>query len=1193
MLKQLNKIFAFILITALMVGIALPTSVSAYVEAGTDIPNGEYAVAFCYVKDGTSDHSAADSFMVKDSGRLIVNDGVAVFEHEVLKANYATFAYLAARKAGSEKAAITTVDGKETATGLEGYETVTVRDAVNSDYVVVQFVIEDIWKKQDVLMHINDIDNYFGLPTPYNHWYNAQLEIAVHDITLPNGSEGEEEEPTNSDVTAELLAERIAEGYVLLDAAMEGAYDGTYPAGSKDKLLSKLKLAESLIEEDSDNTSILEAAYKIADQAIKVFEASVITIDKSRLLEWIAIANAWVEGKLDGAEREAGVPEDVRYFPVSDGEYLPVENFGDHHKGPVAKVKEQIVKVQLVVDNAEATQTEVNAAFNTANGASNWELLDKQSLVASDLEIIVLDSLEKDAQISPYAGDISSNAVILQQAGPGYYRAFANFAFFNTDNELTDTSIRSNTASAADGLFSRWGATPARAVKNPDLTNTPVFSSVLSGEHRNTIKVYQMEVRSGNSTYLQTDELWQGLWSIQYPMELPEAERKTVYISFNKSYLDALNELIAAANAALEAAKEGTAAGQHSAYHIEQLQLAVAAAEETGQQLSAPRPEILKATHALQQAVDLFESASVKDVYLSAAHSTDAVFSSLNDTIGNQARVVTNDDGKLQVSLKLINSSSVTEFKVKAGEQYVDTVTVSEDKELNERVVSFEVNRLDQLIDAQARVVKAEQDDAQAHSIRLNFNDVNNAQLYELIQRALSTYESSLESEKQGEYIELAQSALHNAIIKANEEAVRIPARQSDSDEAYARLSSALDTFKNTIDGGNTENPGTGNPGTGNPGAGNPGTGNPGAGSDPVYPADGNYYMDFRILKAGTDANSMAGDYVYTTALVKVKGSQRTVMFTVMQSAEIKSFTLNGQSEKVVSRDTKLNTRVTSFTLSSLSNKMSGTVRIDWDAFNYHHSYDIQFVFDEASAVAVTENNPKVPGSDVDGNTGVDEGKVDEYGGGNSEGTEDNTAEEETNVTTEGGNNSSTSNENTAQTKLVFSDVENHWAKASIVRAINLGIVNGYSDGSFRPNETVTRSEFAVMISRALKLGGEAAASELKDYATIPSWAQAHVARVIAKGIIQGYSDATFRPNEQLTRAQLGVMVARAASLALDEEATFSFADAPQIPAWAQKEVAAAVKAGLIKGKEDNRFDPNGTATRAEALTIIIRLLDL
>jgi len=1115
MLKRLNKIFALLLITALVIGIALPTSVSAYVESGTVIPDGEYSVSYRYVKDGTSDNSAADSFMAKDSGKLIINNGTAVFEHEVSKANYATFAYLAARKAGTVKAVITNENGIETANGQEGYESVIVRDADNADHVVVQFVIEDIWKKQDVLMHINDTENYFGLPTPYNHWYNAQLEIAVSDITLPEDPGGEEEEPTNP----------------------------------------------------------------------------VVTVDKSRLVQWIETATAWVEGKMDGAEREAGVPEDVRYFPVSDGEYLPVEFFGDVFKGPVAKIQEQIVNAQLVVDNIEAAQNEVNEALNTANYASNWELLEKQRLAASDIEIIVLDSLEKDAKTSPHAGDISPNAVLIQQAGPDYYRAFANFAFYDTASELTDSSIRTNTPSAVDGFFSRWAATPARAVKNADLTNAPLFNSVLSGEHSETIKVYQSEVRSGNSTYLQTDELWQGLWTLQYPMELPEQERKTVFISFNKAYLDSLNDLIASAKATLELATEGTETGQHSAAQIEKLQLAIATAEETGKQLSSPRQEILKATHALQSAVDTFESAATKDVYVIAAHGTEAAFSSLNDFIVNQARVVTKDNGNVEVTLKLIDSSNVTEFKVKSDDKYVEAVTVSEDKNLDERTVSFEVSSLAELIDVQARVVISDEQYDQTQNIRLNINDVNNLKLYELIKEAFNAYEASLKSEKKGEYTELAQTALHNAIVKANEEAVRIPAEQSDTDEAYSRLNSAFDTFKKTIDGGNTENPGTGNPGTGSPG-----TGSPGSGSGPVYPADGNYYIDFRILKDGTDANSMAADYVNTTALVKVKGSQRTVMFTVLQSAEIKSFTLNGQSEKVVSRDTKLNTRVISFTLSSLSSKMNGTVRIDWDAFNYHHSYNIQFLFDESSAIALTENNPKVPGSDVDGNTGVDEGKVDEYkGGGSTGGTEENSTEEKNKeANSEEKEDSSTStNDNTGQKNLVFSDVDNHWAKASIVRAIKLGIVNGYSDGSFRPNETVTRSEFAVMISRALKLEGAVDSAELKDFATIPSWAQNDVSQVVAKGIIQGYADSTFRPNDPLTRAQLGVMVARAANLALDAEVSLSFADAAQIPAWAQKEVAAAVKAGLIKGKEDNRFDPDGTATRAEALTFIIRLLDL
>lgn len=147
-MKRFNKLFALLLIAALLVGIALPGSASAaYAEPGKTIPNGEYAVSYRYVKDGTTESSVADSFMVKDSGKLIISNGKGVFEHEVSKADYATFAYLAARKAGSPKTVIANVNGEETAVGKEGYEPVAVRDAANSNNVVIQFVIEDVWKK--------------------------------------------------------------------------------------------------------------------------------------------------------------------------------------------------------------------------------------------------------------------------------------------------------------------------------------------------------------------------------------------------------------------------------------------------------------------------------------------------------------------------------------------------------------------------------------------------------------------------------------------------------------------------------------------------------------------------------------------------------------------------------------------------------------------------------------------------------------------------------------------------------------------------------------------------------------------------------------------------------------------------------------------------------------------------------------
>lgn len=1181
-MNQLKKLFALLLITALFVGIAVPSSVSAYVEPGTDIPDGEYAVSYRYVKDGTTEDSAADKFVVKNSGKLIISNGEAIFEHEVTKANYATFAYLAARKPGAAKAVITSVEGKETATGQEGYEDITVRDAVNPDNVVVQFAIEDVWKKQDILMHIDDLENYFELPKRYNHWYNAQLEINVTDIIIPDIPGGDDEEPPVSAITEEMFAQRIAEGNALLDEAVEGDYDGTYPAGSKATLQTKLELAESLVEEAPGNAETLAAAYTIADQAIKVFQKSRITVDKSRLIQWIETATAWVDGKTDAGEREVGEPSPTTYTAVSDGEHLPVNLYGSGGiaKGPITLIKEQIELAQLVVDNELATQTQVTEIFNESNSKGDWELYDKQRLVAYDIEIMVLDSLEKDAKISQHAGDISPHAVMLQQKGPDYYQAFANFAFYDLENEMNDNSIRTVSATPSIGLFERWGSS-AIAVKNPELINTPAFSEVLAGEHSDTTKIYQAYVRSSNRTYLQTDELWQGLWKLQYPMELSEGDRKTVFISFNKAYLDTLKELIADAQVLVEGAEEGAEVGQHSAYYIDLLEAAIEAAQETAGQLSAPRPEILKATTALQTAINTFKAAETKQVYFSAVHSSKAEFSAMEQYFEKPALVVTDDEGDLHVTFTITGSSSVPEFKVKVGAEFVEATTVSTDADNDTRVVTFEVDSLSNLLDAKVRTVVPEQNYDRTHDIRMNFNNVDNEKLYELIQTAASAYKKAADSEITGQFYELALTSLSNAIELANEEAIRIPSEQSTTDAAEERLSNALKTFKETF-GDDNENPGTNpDPGT------NPGT-NPG-GNDPVYPANGYYYMDFTILKDGTNVASMANDYVVTQALVRVQGSNRTVMFTVLQSAEIKSFTMNGQSESVVSRNAKNNTRVTSFTVSSLAQKMNGTVRIDWDAFDYHNSYNIQFQFDESTAIALTESNPSVPGLEDDGNVGVDDGKVDEY---NGEGKPLEEEEKTKDTDTEQTQNEAGSGTNNTTPNVAFSDVATHWAKASIEKAIKLGIVNGYSDGSFRPNGTVTRGEFAVMLSRALKLEGNGDTVSLSDYANIPNWAQNHVARVVAAGIINGYADATFRAGEQLTRAQLAVMIARAANLQLDDNSSLSFADAAQIPAWAQKEVAAAVKAGLILGKENNRFDANGTATRAEALTLIIRLLE-
>src|SRR5690606_37122697 len=145
---------------------------------------------------------------------------------------------------------------------------------------------------------------------------------------------------------------------------------------------------------------------------------------------------------------------------------------------------------------------------------------------------------------------------------------------------------------------------------------------------------------------------------------------------------------------------------------------------------------------------------------------------------------------------------------------------------------------------------------------------------------------------------------------------------------------------------------------------------------------------------------------------------------------------------KVVSKDTKNNTRVVSFTLSSLANKLNGTVRVDWDAINYHHLYNIRFEFNESSAMAVTDSNPSVPGTDEDGQVPIDESLLEQHKGGNQPVLEE---KEKENEKKEGETTNEQTGSNNAVPTVVFTDVASHWAKASIEKAVRLGIVNGFN----------------------------------------------------------------------------------------------------------------------------------------------------
>ncbi|MCC3375225.1 GLUG motif-containing protein [Cohnella sp. REN36] len=173
---------------------------------------------------------------------------------------------------------------------------------------------------------------------------------------------------------------------------------------------------------------------------------------------------------------------------------------------------------------------------------------------------------------------------------------------------------------------------------------------------------------------------------------------------------------------------------------------------------------------------------------------------------------------------------------------------------------------------------------------------------------------------------------------------------------------------------------------------------------------------------------------------------------------------------------------------------------------------------------------------------------------------------------------------------FTLSDIAGHWAEPEILQSVNRGIVTGYPDGTFKPNHIATRAEFTVMLVKLLKPQGTDAALTFSDATKIGAWAKSAVAQAVQAGYIRGYDDGSFRPDEAITRAEMTAMIANALQLSADSSDATGFADEESIPAWAKGAVAALRKSGFIQGNESNQFHPNDKTTRAEAVTVLLRL---
>lgn len=172
-----------------------------------------------------------------------------------------------------------------------------------------------------------------------------------------------------------------------------------------------------------------------------------------------------------------------------------------------------------------------------------------------------------------------------------------------------------------------------------------------------------------------------------------------------------------------------------------------------------------------------------------------------------------------------------------------------------------------------------------------------------------------------------------------------------------------------------------------------------------------------------------------------------------------------------------------------------------------------------------------------------------------------------------------------------FSDIDSHWSKEWVENAYDLGFVSGYKDGTFKPDNPVTRAEFSTMLNKALKIEitGKYNFSDIGGN----DWFYDEVQKSVAAGFFSGYENNTFRPNNPITRQEVAKVVSGAITTGnIDGEGATLLKDYSSVQEWAKESVNAVYNKGYILGYLDKTYLPSRSLTRGEAAKIIFEIVD-
>lgn len=182
---------------------------------------------------------------------------------------------------------------------------------------------------------------------------------------------------------------------------------------------------------------------------------------------------------------------------------------------------------------------------------------------------------------------------------------------------------------------------------------------------------------------------------------------------------------------------------------------------------------------------------------------------------------------------------------------------------------------------------------------------------------------------------------------------------------------------------------------------------------------------------------------------------------------------------------------------------------------------------------------------------------------------------------------------------ITFADVANHWARDAVNNMGSRMVVTGVGNDNYNPNNDITRAEFAAILVRALGLEAGTGENKFSDVKGA-NWFSGYVETASKYGIINGYNETTFAPNDKITREQAMTMISRAMKITklepklADSEISVllaGYTDVTNATSYAKPSIASCLKTGVVSGNSSTTLAPKSNITRAEVAVIVERLL--